>query len=353
MQKKMPQLTKVLGEISFSDNNLIIKSLSGTINSSQLNVKGAITDLHNPKADLAVYSSYLDIDDIVLLGGISRKVSQVSQKTAAPSLKATIKADKGNYSGTNFKKLNAAIILEKRIIQIQPLEALILGGRLNAKVVIAADSLPVRYQADFKLADAAASEIINLVSVDKRELTGTMTIEGELAARGDTPAALKKTVAGAIKIHARNGTIRQFPFLSKVFSILNVSQLFKLTLPDMVSEGMPYNDIKATMAFKDGTVSTDDLFITSNAMNMSLVGKNDFINDNMDFTLGIQPLQTVDKVVSHIPIVGWILTGKEKACSPATLKLKGNHRTAGFCHTGQHLSAKGFWGYSSGSSSCR
>ena len=91
----------------------------------------------------------------------------------------------------------------------------------------------------------------------------------------------------------------------------------------MVSEGMPYNDIKGTFAVKDGTVSTNDLFVASNAMNMSLVGKHDFINDNMDFTLGIQPLQTVDKVVSRIPIVGWILTGKEKSLISAYFEIKG------------------------------
>jgi uncharacterized protein YhdP len=111
--------------------------------------------------------------------------------------------------------------------------------------------------------------------------------------------------------------------LSKVFSILNVSQLFKFKLPDMVSEGMPYNDLNATFSIKNGFISTDDLFLASNAMNMSLVGKHDFVHDNMDLTLGIQPLQTVDKVVSHIPIVGWILTGENKAMFSTYFEIKG------------------------------
>jgi hypothetical protein len=117
--------------------------------------------------------------------------------------------------------------------------------------------------------------------------------------------------------------LRQFSWLSKVFSILNVSQLFSFKLPDMVSDGMPYNRIEGNLAIKDGVVSTDDLFIASNAMNMSIVGTNDFIHDKLDITLGIQPLQTVDKVVSKIPIVGWLLTGKNKAMLTTYFEIKG------------------------------
>ena len=39
--------------------------------------------------------------------------------------------------------------------------------------------------------------------------------------------------------------------------------------------------------------------------------------------IGVQPLQTVDKVVSHIPIVGWILTGKDKTLITAYFEAKG------------------------------
>jgi len=322
-QKKNPQITKVSGEISLQENYLALKSLSGNINNSQLTIKGSVADFDAPRAELSIASSYLDIADIVLLGGLDKKGVKPAVKSAAPSVKATIKADKGIYSGVSFEKLSATINMANQILHLQPLEATVFAGKLTAKGAIGTKSLPVSYQVDFKLADASASELIRLAVADKRELTGTISIEGELSARGETVDMLKKTVAGGVTVHAHNGSIRQFPVLSKVFSILNVSQLFKLRLPDMVSEGMPYNDIRGTLKFKDGVVSTDDFFVASNAMNISWVGRQDFINDNLDFTLGIQPLQTIDKVVSHIPIVGWILTGKEKSLITAYFEVKG------------------------------
>ncbi len=321
--KKTPQITKVNAEISYSEKILTLKSLSGNLNNSQMTIKGVIAGIDSPRADLTITSSYLDIADLLLLESLEKTGPQAAKSPVKPYFKAVIKADKGNLGGKNFDKLSAALNMTNRILQVQSLEAEILGGKLTAKGVVAANTLPAKYQVDFRLADASASEAILLVADDKRELTGTISMEGELTARGDTFDALKKTVAGAVRVHARNGSMHQFPILSKVFSILNVSQLFKLKLPDMVSEGMPYNDIKGKMTFMDGAVSTNDLFVASNAMNMSLVGKHDFINDNLDFTLGLQPLQTVDKVVSHIPIVGWILTGKEKSLISAYFEIKG------------------------------
>jgi uncharacterized protein YhdP len=97
-----------------------------------------------------------------------------------------------------------------------------------------------------------------------------------------------------------------------MFSILNVSQLLKFQLPNMVSNGMPYNEIKGSFAINDGSITTQDLFIASDAINVSVVGKSDIVKEDLDFTIGVQPLQTVDKVVNRIPVVGWLLTGKDK-----------------------------------------
>ena len=119
------------------------------------------------------------------------------------------------------------------------------------------------------------------------------------------------------------GTLRRFSVLSKIFSILNLSQLLKFQLPDMVSGGMPYNEISATAAIQDGVVSTNDLFVDSDAINISAVGKLDLGREELNFTIGAKPLQTVDKIVSKIPIVGWILTGKEKSLVTTYFEAKG------------------------------
>ncbi len=316
-------ISKVRADLAFRDNNLQVKSLTGQVNSSQLDLKGSVTDFDAPKVDLIVHSQSLNIADILALSELEKK-RQSGEKAAPPvNLKASIKAERGTFKDIHFEKLNTTVQIANKIVYLQPLEAALLGGRLTAKGRIDTLSTPDRYQAEFKLVGASAEQIMQRLSLDKKELTGTMSLEGELTAKGESTEEFKRSALGSVKISARNGSLRQFSGLSKVFSILNVSQLFKFKLPDMVSEGMPYNDIRATLSFKDGTASTKDLFVASNAMNMSLIGSYDFIHDNVDLTLGIQPLQTVDKVVSKIPIVGWILTGRDKSLVTAYFEIKG------------------------------
>ena len=91
----------------------------------------------------------------------------------------------------------------------------------------------------------------------------------------------------------------------------------------MVSGGMPYNDIKGSFAVRDGVVTTSDLYVSSDAINISTVGKLDLTTNDIEATVGVQPLQTIDKVVSKIPVVGWLLTGKDKSLITAYFEVKG------------------------------
>ena len=157
----------------------------------------------------------------------------------------------------------------------------------------------------------------------KQEVVGSLSLQGELSAKGESAAELKQSALGALKLKVEHGSIRKFSTLSKVFSILNVSQLLKFQLPDMVSGGMPFNRITGDFAIRDGFASTQNLLLDSNAINLSTVGKFDLVRNELDLAIGVQPLQTVDKVVSRIPIVGWILTGKDHSLITTYFEAKG------------------------------
>ena len=164
---------------------------------------------------------------------------------------------------------------------------------------------------------------MHAMGVKKQEVTGTLSLQGELSAKGESALEIRRSLLGAVKLKAEHGSVRKFSTLSKVLSILNVSQLLKFQLPDMVSGGMPYNRITGDLAFRDGSASTSNLFLDSNAINLSAVGKLDLMRNELNLTIGVQPLQSVDKVVSRIPIVGWILTGKDHSLITTYFEAKG------------------------------
>lgn len=316
---------KVQGSISLHNDDLRIRSLSAKVNNSIINLKGNVTDIRAPHMDLTVTSPFIDLDDILLLTGLGRTGTGNNRSTGM-ALKATINADAAKLRNVPCKKLQTVAMYEEGILYLQPIEFSAFGGKVSGKVRadIGSNATP-RYQTNLSIEKMSAEQLIQ--SLDLRlhneVITGTLSLQADVTAKGESSADLKKSALGNVRVHLDKGKLRRFSVLSKVFSILNFSQLLKFQLPDMVSGGMPYNRINATLSLHDGLISTNDLFIDSDAMNVSAIGKIDLIREEVDVTVGVQPLQTVDKVVNRIPIVGWILTGKDKSFITTYFEAKG------------------------------
>jgi uncharacterized protein YhdP len=157
-----------------------------------------------------------------------------------------------------------------------------------------------------------------------RDLRGLATIQATLNAQGNDLKGIKQSTSGVINLKIERGVLRKFTSLSKIISILNVSQLLTFSLPDMARDGMPFNEITATIGVKDGVLTTQDFFIDSNVMHVTSVGKLDAVKETVDMLIGVQPLQTVDRVISHIPVVGWILSGGDGSMITTYFEVKGS-----------------------------
>ncbi|BDV42252.1 hypothetical protein GURASL_11750 [Geotalea uraniireducens] len=319
------RVQRLQGHLAYRDDTLQIRALSGKINDTVLNLKGTVTDPRTPRLDLTVNSPHLDIGDILLLTELERSGTN-GKAPAVTSLRATINAESGRFAKLDFKKLHTVAMYEEHILYLEPLEFTAYGGTIAGRVRadFGSNGHP-RYQTSLKADKVDAEQLIQSLGlkIHNEIVTGTLSLQADVTAKGGTMAELKKSLLGNVKLQMERGKLRKFSTLSKIFSILNVSQLLKFQLPDMVADGMPYNKVTGTLAVRDGIVSSNDFFIDSNAMNISAVGKIDLPREEIDATIGVQPLQTVDKVVNRIPIVGWILTGREKHFITTYFEAKG------------------------------
>jgi uncharacterized protein involved in outer membrane biogenesis len=307
--------------VTLRKDSISLHSVSGQINSSNFNLSGVYLTGRSPKATISVASSKLDLDDLRMFSAPAQKTD--NPQSSAMDLKLTLNVESGNFGKLTFSKMNAAAQQDKGTIYLQNLTAGTLGGKLTARGRIApGGDKGDRYDLTVDITRADAEKLFAALDIS-REVTGYLTLHGDLTARGNTLIEIKKSALGNIRLSMNNGTLRKFNTLSKVFSILNVSQLLKFKLPDMASGGMPYSSIKGSISVKDGILSTQDFFISSNAINVSIVGNADIVKEELNLTLGAQPLQTVDKIVNRIPIVGWLLTGKDKDLLTAYFEAKG------------------------------
>jgi uncharacterized protein involved in outer membrane biogenesis len=320
-------INRMNAAVAIKAGSYTIKRLSGLINTSDINISGDYTGEGVPEANLTLTSSYLDLKDLLLLTKPSAQGTNVNQAPpkTGHNLRLHLKliADAGKYDRTLFSRLNATLLQENGVLTVQGLEAGLFGGRMSAKGRMApGNAQEHRYDLGFSLTKVDAERFFQSFGIS-REATGSLNLSGELSAVGASMADLKKTVSGTMQIKLEKGKLRKFNVLSKVLSILNFSQLLKFQLPDMVSGGMPYDEITGEIVVKDGIASSQDLFISSDAINMSIIGKADIVKEELDLTIGVQPLQTVDKIVNRIPVVGWLLKGKDNSLLTVFFEAKG------------------------------
>jgi uncharacterized protein involved in outer membrane biogenesis len=323
LPNKDMKIRQVSGSLSLKDNNLVIRSLSGQVNNSTLSIKGNILDIRHPKATLSVNGSNLELADLQAL-------TEMETTTKGPALssdltlKAAVTADTVKAGKYVLEKVKGTATYENRTLSLQPFECSAYGGRLTGKGRIEfSPNEATSHQFSFSMERLSTEQLTKELGFRKQEITGALFLSGDFTAKGSSAAEIKKTALGTARLRLEQGSIKKFAVLSKVFSILNVSQLFKGHLPDMVSGGMPFNKITATLSARDGHLYSQDLFVDSNAMNISVVGKIDLVKDEVEATIGVQPLQTVDKVVSRIPVVGWILTGGGQTLITTFFEAKG------------------------------
>ncbi len=109
----------------------------------------------------------------------------------------------------------------------------------------------------------------------------------------------------------------------KIFEFLSLKNLFKKRPETFSKEGFYFETIMAHITIDNGVLGTDSLMMKSPIFNGIAKGKMDLAGLKIDAEVGVQPLGTVDFLISNIPIVGYILTGKEKSLLVYYFKVEG------------------------------
>lgn len=325
----LPPIRAFSANLGFNADLYTIHSLSGQLPHTSFNAAGTVRPGPVPALNLRLSVAHLNVDEILPFlapeapAPATKEGKPVEQPAQPFTLHGYLSAESGNYGALQFNNLQAQFGNQDSLFQLHDLQAGMLGGHLAAKGHLERISgQPHRWFLDAQLKRIQSDELLHSLGID-REISGLMQVKGSLRARGDSLDELKRTAGGVLELTIERGQLRRFSTLAKVFSLLNVSQLLTLQLPDMVSEGMPFNQITATVGVKDGILSSQDFFINSNAMHLSMVGKINIVKEDLDLLIGVQPLQTVDKVISRIPVVGWILTGGDGSLITTYFEAKG------------------------------
>jgi uncharacterized protein YhdP len=245
------------------------------------------------------------------------------------AIEGKVEVEKGRYRNLNFKNLKFEMKTVNGTLIFAPFEFKANGGDLWGEAWLQPTEKGIRFEMKPRLSHMEAEPILRTLLKKEEEekmfVTGRVYIDQvQLRGEGENFQKAKESLQGGFRLELENGVIERESILARIFSILNVSQLFKGRFPDLKTKGLPYQRITATFQVKDGIASTEDFLVDSDAMRITAVGKIDLGKNWIDSKVGVHPLGTVDTILSNIPIAGYILTGKDKAFLSYVYEVKGD-----------------------------
>jgi len=140
-------------------------------------------------------------------------------------------------------------------------------------------------------------------------VTGNYNLSGKLFAMSNSKE-IGKVLNGKLKFNAKDGRIYRYGVLAKIFALLNITEIFRGKLPDVVKKGFAYNSIKADGDIENGKFMFKEFVIDGASMTIVCEGYIDLVRDEMDLVVLVAPFKTVDYIIKHIPLVNHIFGGK-------------------------------------------
>ncbi len=340
--RKIPApLSQIEGNLLFSPQLIQWNRLKGKLVDSTLILSGVAPRFQTrPKGTgaenvrklfLQLTSTHLDLDLFFPKHEPTSPVSfkKIGEWLSLWTMEGTMEIQEGRFRNFYFKNFKCEMKTLDGKLMLRPFELKAFDGNLWGEAWLQPSEDGIRFEITPRLSHLEVTPflrtLLNKEEEEKMSVTGRIYVDRvQLRGEGETLQKMKESLQGALRLELENGVIERGNILAKIFSILNVSQLFKGRLPDLKTRGLPYQRISATFRIKDGVAFTEDFLVDSDAMRITAVGNLDLGRNRIDIKVGVHPLGTVDTILSNIPIAGYILTGKDKAFLSYVYEVKGD-----------------------------
>lgn len=138
-------------------------------------------------------------------------------------------------------------------------------------------------------------------------MTGRFDLQAEVEGQGKADAAFARSLEGSVNLTARDGRIDQFELLSKILSVLNVTEILRGRIPDLTKEGLAYRSLSIQGDLQDGVLRLKEAVLDGSRIDLVAQGNVNLTDHTVKLEVLAAPLKTVNSAVRKIPFVGTIL----------------------------------------------
>jgi len=170
------------------------------------------------------------------------------------------------------------------------------SGRLNAFIVPVADNT---------LLDTT----LTCLSEEKAMASGRFNLDGALQVNAP-PAEFLKALTGNLEVISEDGRFLRSNLFAKILGLINITEIYRGTVPDLTGEGLEYKRMKLSAEFRDGKLIVNSWTLNGPSLWMGARGEVDLIDHTLQLFILVSPFKTVDRIINAIPGLRWVLGGR-------------------------------------------
>ncbi len=299
-------------KLIFNGKRLNISSFDSILLQYPVHITGVLKDWSKPKGRLNVGIKFLDLKNV--LAHRSKSGSSLSYKDI--DLDISLNISKAKCKEIIFSPIKSRIFVKKEGILIDNLYASTGYGDImfNKK-----DKLSY---IKAKIKGFPIEKLFSCLEV-KKYIDGKMDIDVELISNSKNIKKLIPNLDGRLDLLINDGKIYKAQPVLKILDFFSLSNIWKLNPSSLFKEGVPFDSIKIEAKVKKGVIIYNKMKLKSTAINAAGKGTLDLNRKWIDLGIAIQPLSTVDSIIGRLPLVGYIIGGKEKKITLYYFEVKG------------------------------
>jgi len=223
-------------------------------------------------------------------------------------IKGLIKLKSASFAYDKFiwKPFNADIAIDRDNINIAVIESDLCGISFPGNFEITPLQMSLGFEPVANNKDLE-SAIACLFGVTKRS-TGSFDLQGKVTGGGEGEDLLS-SLTGNLKLTAENGRIYQGGVLAKILAFINITEIFRGKMPDLVQEGFAYKSITADGELHGDTLTLKEIIIDGSSMKIVSQGDINIKEKKLDIEVLVAPLKTADFFIEKIPLIKDITKG--------------------------------------------
>ncbi|UCE83311.1 MAG: AsmA-like C-terminal domain-containing protein, partial [Deltaproteobacteria bacterium] len=220
-----------------------------------------------------------------------------------------LKSGKFTYETFTWSPFNANIRLNRDTVNIAITEANLCSVSTPGVVQLSPQHLLLGFEPISK--DRELDAALGCLLDRKGLATGKFDLRGKVEAQGKSEE-IGDALRGDMAFLAKDGRIfhhRRFTMFEKMFLRVSGNRAFRGRVPDLRTEGFPYDSITIRAKLAAGKLRLKEAGMIGGGMTIACTGDVDLVRRELDLEILVAPFQNVDRIVSRTPLIKRILDG--------------------------------------------